>query len=71
MSGRRMLSVKVFPVKVVDDSVYLFLPPQDQLDALLATELHCVTACETSKPVDLAGVDAGDLTSLQPTLVAT
>lgn len=41
------LSVKVFPVKVVDDHVYLRLPPEDQLNALLATELHCVTACET------------------------
>jgi nitrite reductase (NADH) large subunit len=42
------LSVKVFPVKVVDDQVYLLLPPQDQLNALLATDLHCVTACETA-----------------------
>lgn len=41
-------SIKVFPVKVVDDQVHLLLPPQDQLNALLATELHCVTACETA-----------------------
>lgn len=41
-------SVKVFPVKVVDDQVHLLLPPQEQLNALLATELHCVTACETA-----------------------
>ena len=35
-------SVKVFPVKVADDEVFLELPPQKQLDALLATELHCM-----------------------------
>jgi hypothetical protein len=41
------MSVKVFPVRVVDGEVQLLLPPEEQLDALLATELHCVTACET------------------------
>ena len=41
-------SVKVFPVKVERDEVYLLLPPNDQLDALLATELHCVTSCEAA-----------------------
>lgn len=41
-------SVKVFPVKVHDDHVFLLLPPQDQLDALLATGLHCVSACDTN-----------------------
>ena len=41
-------SVKVFPVKVVGEHVSLLLPPEDQLNALLATELHCVTACETA-----------------------
>ncbi len=41
-------SLKVFPVKVADDQVYLLLPPQEQLNALLATDLHCVTACETT-----------------------
>jgi nitrite reductase (NADH) large subunit len=48
LSGDEM-SVKVFPVKVIDDQVYLQLPPHDQLNALLATELHCVTACEAVK----------------------
>lgn len=48
LSGDEM-SVKVFPVKVIDDQVYLQLPPQDQLNALLATGLHCVTACEAAK----------------------
>jgi nitrite reductase (NADH) large subunit len=38
--------VKVFPVRVVGDEVQLLLPPQGQLDALLGTELHCVTSCE-------------------------
>jgi nitrite reductase (NADH) large subunit len=40
------LAVKVFPVKVEGDQVCLLLPPRDQLDALLATELHCVTSSE-------------------------
>ena len=54
--------VKVFPVKVADDQVYLLLPPTEQLDALLATEHHCVTACEsthgaaTSSELELAMV---------------
>jgi nitrite reductase (NADH) large subunit len=39
------LSLKVFPVKVVNDEVYVELPPQEQLDALLATELHCIGPC--------------------------
>jgi nitrite reductase (NADH) large subunit len=47
LSGDDM-SVKVFPVKLSDDQVYLLLPPQEQLNALLATDLHCVTACETA-----------------------
>ncbi len=33
-------SVKVFPVKVEDNQVYLHLPPKTQLNALLATDLH-------------------------------
>ena len=33
-------SVKVFPVKVEGETVYLDLPPQEKLNALLATELH-------------------------------
>jgi nitrite reductase (NADH) large subunit len=43
-------SVKVFPVKVERGEVYLLLPPKEQLDALLATELHCVTSCEVAAP---------------------
>lgn len=37
-------SLKVFPVKVEADEVYLELPPTDQLDALLATHRHCIKA---------------------------
>tara|TARA_A100001391_G_scaffold200593_1_gene185495 strand:+ start:2827 stop:3423 length:597 start_codon:yes stop_codon:yes gene_type:complete len=37
------LSVKVFPVRVDDGEVYLKLPPESQLDALLATDLHSLT----------------------------
>lgn len=40
-------SLKVFPVRVEGDEVFLELPPKEQLDALLATELHCVTDCDT------------------------
>jgi nitrite reductase (NADH) large subunit len=38
------LSVKVFPVQIQDDDVYLELPPEAQLDALLGTDLHSITA---------------------------
>ena len=34
-------SLKVFPVQIRGDKVHLLLPPKDQLNALLATELHC------------------------------
>jgi NAD(P)H-dependent nitrite reductase small subunit len=49
------MSVKVFPVRIVDDEVQLLLPPEEQLNALLGTGLHCVTACETN-PQLLEGV---------------
>ena len=35
-------SVKVFPVKVEDGKVLVELPPTQQLDALLATQLHII-----------------------------
>jgi nitrite reductase (NADH) large subunit len=38
-------SICVFPVKVMNDDVYLELPPESELDEALATELHCVRAC--------------------------
>jgi hypothetical protein len=43
------LSVKVFPVKIADEGVFLLLPPKDQLDALLATRLHCVRDCRSHR----------------------
>lgn len=43
LSGQQH-TVKVFPVRVVGDEVQLFLPPEQQLDALLATELHAIRA---------------------------
>jgi nitrite reductase (NADH) large subunit len=47
-------SLKVFPVRIVGQEVQLLLPLKDQLDALLATRLHCITACpahcESSSP---------------------
>lgn len=38
-------SIKTFPVKVTGEEVYLLLPAKTQLDALLATALHCQVAC--------------------------
>jgi len=49
------LSVKVFPVKVADDQVFLELPPQEQLDALLATELHSIAASDAQRAAACAG----------------
>lgn len=43
LSGQQH-TVKVFPVRIVGEEVQLFLPPQQQLDALLATELHAIRA---------------------------
>jgi nitrite reductase (NADH) large subunit len=42
------LSAKVFPVRIEQEQVYLLLPPKDQLDALLATRLHCITASHSA-----------------------
>ena len=47
--------MKVFPVKIADDEVFLELPPQEQLDALLATELHCITASDAQRAAACAG----------------
>ena len=46
------LSVKVFPVKVVENDVYLELPPQEQINALLATELHCAAASDAERSAE-------------------
>lgn len=46
-------SVRVFPVKVEADKVYLELPPAEVLDSLLATEIGCTlaTQCDASPVV--------------------
>ncbi len=44
MSGEEY-SLQVFPVKIESGAVFLALPPQGQLDALLATELHSIGNC--------------------------
>ena len=41
-------SLKLFPVRVAGDGVYLLVPPARQLDALLATEFHRVRAGEAA-----------------------
>jgi NAD(P)H-dependent nitrite reductase small subunit len=46
-------TVKVFPVRVAGERVELLLPPSEQLDALLATEVHCVKACHGAADVEL------------------
>ncbi|MBI3359292.1 MAG: hypothetical protein HY037_06930 [Nitrospirae bacterium] len=42
-------SIRVFPVSVMGEDVFLSLPPMDVLDPLLATEIGCqlATSCET------------------------
>ena len=35
----------VFAVEVRGDDVYLQLPPEEVLDAALATDLHCIRVC--------------------------
>jgi len=41
-------SVRVFPVKIDGDDVYLQLPPVEELDAALATEKTCNGSCHTT-----------------------
>ncbi len=41
LSGEEF-SVKVFPVKVESNTVFVQLPPKEQLVALLPTQLHCI-----------------------------
>jgi nitrite reductase (NADH) large subunit len=41
-------SVQVFPVKIDGDDVYLHLPPEEELDAVLATEKNCNRSCEVA-----------------------
>ncbi len=44
-------SVLVFPVRIESDDVYLELPPEEVLDQQLATDLHCIRACDVSPTV--------------------
>ena len=53
------LSVKVFPVKVQGNQVYLELPPAHQLDALLATALTCVAAGDAERAEQQACATCG------------
>ncbi len=43
-------SLKVFPVQVAGDGVYLLLPPEKQLDALLSAQMHCIRAGNAAAP---------------------
>ena len=45
-------SIKVFPVRIHGEDVFLLLPLEHQLDALLATRMHCITACSTHLMLD-------------------
>jgi nitrite reductase (NADH) large subunit len=66
------LSVKVFPVRVTGDDVFLLLPPKDQLDALLATSLHCISACGSAHSVaDRAGCSDSATPSIAAPTFAT
>jgi nitrite reductase (NADH) large subunit len=58
-------ALKVFPVKIEGDAVLLELPPQEQLDALLATELHCVGTCD--HVANEVSDDKGEVVELQTT----
>jgi nitrite reductase (NADH) large subunit len=54
--GGEEYSVRVFPVKVEGDDVYLQLPPAEELDAVLATEKTCNGSCH---PVEARPKKAG------------
>ena len=45
-------TLKVFPVQVVAEDVFVELPSQQQLDALLATDLHRIGSTETETSCD-------------------
>ena len=46
-------NLKVFPAKVEGDKVFLELPPERKLNALLATDDHCVRGCDAVKAKEL------------------
>lgn len=51
-------SLHVFGVEVRGDDVYLHLPPEELLDATLATDLHCIRVCPShpSEPAAAAAL---------------
>lgn len=51
-------SIRVFPVKVLNEEVYLDLPPEAELDRDLATDLHCIRDCSTKQHEVLEPVGA-------------
>ncbi len=55
LSGEEF-SLKVFPVRIEGDDVYLKLPPKSQLNAILATDLHCVGGSDAEQIEQLACV---------------
>lgn len=48
-------TLKVFPVQVVAEDVFVELPSQQQLDALLATDLHRIGSTEAETSCDSCG----------------
>jgi nitrite reductase (NADH) large subunit len=47
--GGEDYSVRIFPVKVEGDDVYLHLPPAEELDAVLATAKTCNGSCHDTE----------------------
>jgi nitrite reductase (NADH) large subunit len=58
-------SIKIFPVRIDGNAVLVELPPQVQLVALLATQRHCVGACDTI--ANAVADQAGEVTEMQTT----
>jgi nitrite reductase (NADH) large subunit len=53
-------SLKVFPVKIEGEEVHLQLPPQEQLNALLATDLHCIREGDAAASELACALSSGD-----------
>jgi hypothetical protein len=51
-------SLHIFAAQVRGDDVYLHLPPEEVLDAALATDLHCIRVCPShaSEPAAIAAL---------------
>lgn len=56
--------IRTFPVKLINDQVLLLLPPVEELDAALATEIgcklatSCSTSCSIAAPIDMQAMPA-------------